>query len=104
MRKEFLYLVATIDWYTRKVLAWWISNTLEADFCIGTLTESIAKYGRPEIMNTDHDSQFTSFVGTDRLRRSGVRISMEGKGRFPDSICVERLWRSLKYQCVYLHA
>ncbi|MEL6542841.1 MAG: IS3 family transposase [Pseudomonadota bacterium] len=104
MRRGFLYLVAIIDWYTRKVLSWRISNTLEADFCVEALNEAMAKYGMPEIMNTDQGSQFTSFAWTDRLRRSGVRISMDGKGRFLDNIFVERLWRSLKYECVYLHA
>lgn len=104
MRRGFLYLVAIIDWYTRKVLAWRISNTLEADFCVEALNEAMAKYGPPEIMNTDQGSQFTSFVWTDCLRRSGVRISMDGKGRYLDNIFVERLWRSLKYECVYLHA
>nr|WP_261399229.1 IS3 family transposase [Leisingera daeponensis] len=104
MRKGFLYLVAIIDWHTRKVLAWRISNTLEADFCVEALNEAIHKFGPPEIMNTDQGSQFSSFARTDRLRRSGVRISMDGKGRFLDNIFVERLWRSLKYECVYLHA
>ena len=104
MRRGFLYLVAIIDWFTRKVLAWRLSNTLEVDFCVEALNEAMAKYGTPEIMNTDQGSQFTSFVWTDCLRRSGVRISMDGKGRFLDNIFVERLWRSLKYECVYLHA
>jgi len=104
MRRGFLYLVAIMDWHTRKVLAWRISNTLEADFCVEALNEAIARFGLPEIMNTDQGSQFTSFAWTDRLRRSGVRISMDGKGRFLDNIFVERLWRSLKYECVYLHA
>jgi len=104
MRRGFLYLVAIMDWHTRKVLAWRISNTLEADFCVEALDEAIARFGPPEIMNTDQGSQFTSFAWTDRLRRSGVRISMDGKGRFLDNIFVERLWRSLKYECVYLHA
>jgi putative transposase len=104
MRRGFLYLVAIIGWYTRKVLAWRISNTLEADFCVDALNEAIARFGLPEIMNTDQGSQFTSFAWTDRLRRSGVRISMDGKGRFLDNIFVERLCRSLKYECVYLHA
>jgi len=104
MRRGFLYLVAIMDWHTRKVLAWRISNTLEADFCVAALNEAIAQFGPPEIMNTDQGSQFTSFAWTDRLRRSGVRISMDGKGRFLDNIFVERLWRSLKYECVYLHA
>jgi len=104
MRRGFLYLVAIMDWHTRKVLAWRISNTLEAEFCVDALNEAIHKFGPPEIMNTDQGSQFTSFVWTDRLRRSAVRISMDGKGRFLDNIFVERLWRSLKYECVYLHA
>ena len=104
MRRGFLYLVAIMDWHTRKVLAWRISNTLEAEFCVDALNEAIHKFGPPEIMNTDQGSQFTSFAWTDRLRRSGVRISMDGKGRFLDNIFVERLWRSLKYECVYLHA
>ncbi|PHP64527.1 IS3 family transposase, partial [Zhengella mangrovi] len=104
MRRGFLYLVAIMDWHTRKVLAWRISNTLEADFCVEALSEAIHRFGPPEIMNTDQGSQFTSFAWTDQLRRSGVRISMDGKGRFLDNIFVERLWRSLKYECVYLHA
>ena len=104
MRRGFLYLVAIMDWHTRKVLAWRISNTLEADFCVEALNEAIHRFGSPGIMNTDQGSQFTSFVWTDRLRRSTVRISMDGKGRFLDNIFVERLWRSLKYECVYLHA
>ena len=93
-----------MDWHTRKVLAWRISNTLEADFCVEALNEAIHKFGPPEIMNTDQGSQFTSFAWTDRLRRLCVRVSMDGKGRFLDNIFVERLWRSLKYECVYLHA
>lgn len=104
MRRGFLYLVAIMDWFTRKVLAWRISNTLEADFCVEALNEAMHKFGSPEIMNTDQGSQFTSFAWTDRLRRMGVRISMDGKGRFLDNIFVERLWRTLKYECVYLHA
>jgi putative transposase len=88
----------------RKVLVWRISNTLEADFCVEALNEAIAKYGMPEIMNTDQGAQSTSFGWTDCLRRSGVRISMDGKGRFLDNIFIEGLWRSLKYKCVYLHA
>ena len=104
MRKGFLYLVAIMDWFTRKVLAWRISNTLEADFCVEALNEAIHKFGPPEIMNTDQGSQFTSFAWTDRLKRVGTRISMDGKGRCSDNIFIERLWRSLKYECVYLHA
>jgi putative transposase len=117
MRRGFLYLVAIMDWHTRKVLSWRISNTLEADFCVEALNVAIHKFGPPEIMNTDQGSQFTSFAWTDRLRRSGVRISMDGKDRFlpshglqanhcraVDNIFIERLWRTLKYECVYLHA
>ena len=104
MRRGFLYLVAIMDWHTRKVLTWRISNTLEADFCVAALNEAIHKFGPPEIMNTDQGSQFTSFAWTDRLRRSTIRISMDGKGRFLDNIFVERLWRSMIYECVYLHA
>lgn len=104
MRRGFLYLVVIMDWHTRKVLSWRISNTLETDFCLDTLTEAIARYGPPEIMNTDQGSQFTSFAWTNSLKQSGIKISMDGKGRFLDNIFVERLWRSLKYECVYLHA
>ncbi len=104
MRRAFLYLVAIMDWHTRSVLAWRISNTLEADFCVQALNEATHKFGPPEIMNTDQGSQFTSLAWPDRLRRSGVRISMDGKGRFLDNIFIERLWRTLKYECVNLHA
>lgn len=104
MRRGFLYLVAIMDWFTRKVLAWRISNTLEADFCVEALNEAIHRFGAPTIMNTDQGSQFTSFAWTDRLKRVGTRISMDGKGRCIDNVFIERLWRSLKYECVYLHA
>ncbi len=104
MRKSYLYLVAVMDWFTRKVPARRISNTLEADFCVEALNEAIHRFGPPEIMNTDQGSQFTSFVRTDRLKRVGTRISMVGKGRRLDNIFIERLWRSLKYECVCLHA
>jgi putative transposase len=104
MRKGFLYLVAIMDWFTRKVLAWRISNTLEAEFCLEALNEAIHKFGAPEIMNTDQGSQFTSFDWTDRLKRAKTKISMDGKARYLDNIFIERLWRSLKYECVYLHA
>ena len=103
-RCGFLYLVAIMDWHTRKVLAWRISNTLEADFCVEALKEAMAKYGPPEIMNSDQGSQFTGHEWTNALSGAGVKISMDGKGRFLDNIFVERLWRSLKYECVYLHA
>ncbi|NQX74480.1 MAG: transposase family protein [Epibacterium sp.] len=85
-----------MDWHSRKVLAWRISNTLDACFCGEALNEAMQKFGPPEIMNTDQGSQFTSLAWTDRLRRSNVRFSMDGKGRFLDNIFVERLWRSLK--------
>lgn len=104
MRRGFLYLVVIMDWATRKVLAWRLSNTLEADFCVEALNEALIRFGPPDIMNTDQGSQFTSWSWTDRLRKAGVKISMDGKGRFLDNIFVERLWRSLKYECVYLHA
>ena len=104
MWRGFLYLVAIMDWATRKVLAWQLSNTLEADFCVEALNEALARFGRPEIMNTDQGSQFTSWAWTDRLCKAGVNISMDGKGRFLDNIFIERLWRSLKYECVYLYA
>jgi putative transposase len=94
MRKGFLYLVAIMDWFTRKVLAWRISNTLEADFCVEALNEAVHKFGPPEIMNTDQGSQFTSFVWTDRLKRVGTRISMDGKGRCLDNIFASRTFGS----------
>lgn len=104
MRRGFLYLVAIMDWHTGKVLAWRISNTLEAGFCVDTLNEATHKFGPPEIVNTDQGLHFTSFAWTDRLRRSNVRILIDGKDRFLDNIFVEQLWRSQKYECVYLHA
>ena len=104
MRKGFLYLVAIMDWFTRKVLAWRFSNTLEADICVEALTEAIHKFGSPETTNTGQGSQFTSFDWTDRLKRAKTNISMDGKARYLDNIFIERLWRSLKYECVYLLA
>jgi putative transposase len=104
MAKGFLYLVVIMDWVSRAVLAWRLSNTLGADFCVEALEEALDRYGRPEIFNTDQGSQFTSedFIGT--LKDHGVTISMDGKGRCMDNIFVERLWRSLKYEEVYLNA
>lgn len=93
-----------MDWHTRKVLAWRISNTQEAAFCVAALNEAIHRFGPPDIMNTDQGSQFTSFVRTDRLKRAGTRISTDGKGRWIDNVFIKRLWRSMKYDCVYLHA
>jgi putative transposase len=93
-----------MDWYSRKVLSWRLSNTLEADFCVAALEEALARYGRPEVFNTDQGSQFTSFEFTDVLKKADVKISMDGKGRWMDNVMVERLWRTLKYGCVYLNA
>jgi putative transposase len=104
MRRGFLYLVAVMDWATRKVLSWRVSNTLEAEFCLEALEEAMARFGTPEVFNTDQGSQFTSPRFTGLLQRAGVRISMDGRGRWMDNVFVERLWRSLKYECVYLHA
>lgn len=104
MRRGFLYLVAVMDWATRKVLAWRLSNTMDADFCIEALEEALCRYGRPGIFNTDQGSQFTSPRFTEVLREAGIRISMDGRGRWMDNIFIERLWRSLKYECIYLHA
>jgi len=104
MRRGFLYLVTIMDWFTRKVLAWRISNRLEANFCVEALNEVILRFGAPGIINTDQGSQFTSFVWTDRLKRSGAPISMDRTGWCIDNVFIERLWRSLKYECVYLHA
>jgi putative transposase len=104
MPKGFLYLVAVMDWHSRKVLAWRLSNTLHADFCVEALEEALGRYGRPEIFNTDQGSQFTSAAFTGVLDAAGVRISMDGKGRCMDNVFIERLWRSLKYEDVYLRA
>ena len=104
MPKGFLYLVAIMDWATRKVLAWRLSNTMEVDFCIEALEEALARFGKPEIFNTDQGSQFTSLLFTDALKAAGVKISMDGRGRWMDNVFIERLWRSLKYECVYIHA
>jgi len=104
MAKGFLYLVVIMDWASRLVLAWRLSNTLGADFCVEALEEALARYGRPEIFNTDQGSQFTSEDFTGTLKEHGITISMDGKGRCLDNIFVERLWRSLKYEEVYLHA
>ena len=104
MRRGFLYLVAVMDWATRKVLAWRVSNTMDVEFCLEAVEEALARHGRPEIFNTDQGSQFTSPRFTGVLQRAGVRISMDGRGRWMDNVFIERLWRSLKYECVYLHA
>ena len=102
VRNGFLYLVAIMDWATRKVLSWGLSNTMHADFCVEALTEAIAQYGPPEIMNTDQGSQFTGAAWITTLTEAGVRISMDGRGRYLDNIFIERLWRSLKQEAIYL--
>jgi len=104
MRRGFLYLVAVMDWASRKVLAWRLSNTMDAAFCIEAAEEALARYGAPEIFNTDQGSQFTSPRFTDVIEDAGVRVSMDGRGRWMDNVFIERLWRSLKYECVYLNA
>lgn len=104
LRRGFMYLVAVMDWYSRKVLSWRLSNTLDADFCVSALEEAIRLYGRPEIFNTDQGSQFTSHVFTKVLKDNDIRISMDGRGNFRDNIFIERLWWTVKYQYLYLHA
>ena len=103
MAKGFLYLVAIMDWYSRYVVAWRLSNTLDADFCVEALAEALGN-ATPEVFNTDQGSQFTGEGFTGLLERHGVRISMDGKGRYLDNIFVERLWRTVKYEEVYLKA
>jgi len=104
MARGFVYLVAVIDWYSRRVLSWRLSNTLDSQFCVDALEDAIAKYGAPEIFNTDQGSQFTSEEFTGVLKREEIQISMDGKGRWLDNVFVERLWRSVKYEEVYLKA
>ncbi|WP_245815234.1 IS3 family transposase [Shimia gijangensis] len=104
MRRGFLYLVAIMDWYSRKVLAWRLSNSMDADFCVEALKEALMKHGKPEIFNSDQGSQFTSGAWIDVLIDAKVKISMDGKGAWRDNRMIERLWRSLKYECVYLNA
>jgi putative transposase len=104
MRRGFFYLVAIMDWSTRKVLAWRVSSTMDVAFCIEALQEAMARFGTPDIFNTDQGSQFTSPQFTSVLTDAAVRISMDGRGRWMDNVFIERLWRSLKYECVYLHA
>jgi putative transposase len=104
MRRGFLYLVAVMDWASRKVLAWRLSNTMDAEFCIAAVEEALARYGPPEIFNTDQGSQFTSPRFVELLKDAGVRVSMDGRGRWLDNVFIERLWRSMKYECIYLHA
>lgn len=104
MRRGFVYLVAVMDWHSRRVLSWRLSNTLTTDFCLDAVREAIAKYGVPDIFNTDQGSQFTSKDFTDLLKEHGIAISMDGKGCWRDNVFVERLWKSVKYEEVYLKA
>ena len=104
MAHGFVYLAAVVDWFSRKILSHRVSITMEADFCIEALEEALARHGRPEILNTDQGSQFTSTAFTDVLLKAGVIISMDGKGSWRDNVFVERLWRSTKYEEVYLKA
>lgn len=103
LKKGFIYLVAVMDWYSRYVLSWQISNTLEASFCVEALQDALLYYGQPEIFNTDQGAQFTSEAFTRVLLENGVKISMDAKGRAFDNIFIERLWRSVKYEEVFLH-
>ena len=103
VKNGFLYLVAIMDWATRKVLTWRLSNTLDASFCVEALEEAISKYGKPEIMNTDQGSQYTGSGWITTLTEAKIKISMDGRGRYLDNIFIERLWRSLKQEAIYLH-
>jgi len=102
LKGGFVYLVAMMDWYSRKVLSWELSNTMDSEFCVSALERAIRLYGKPEIFNSDQGSQFTSEVFTKVLKDNGIKISMDGKGRWMDNVFIERLWRSVKYEDVYL--
>lgn len=104
MAKGFLYLVAVMDWHSRKVLAWRLSNTMDTTFCLEALEEALQRYGEPEIFNTGQGAQFTSEAFTGLLKQHGIRISVDGKRRWVDNVMIERLWRSIKYEEVYLKA
>jgi len=104
MARGFVYLAVVLDWFSRRVLAWRVSITLEAAFCVETLEEALAKHGKPEVFNTDQGSQFTGAAFTGLLIKNGIAISMDGKGAWRDNVFVERLWRSVKYEEVYLRA
>ena len=104
MAKGFVYLAVVLDWFSRRVLSWRVSITMEASFCVETLQEALARHGKPEIVNTDQGSQFTCEAFTDVLTRNAIKISMDGKGAWRDNVFVERLWRTIKYEEVYLHA
>lgn len=104
MAKGFIYLAAVIDWYSRRVLAWQVSNTMDVQFCLDTVNDALERYGTPEIFNTDQGSQFTSQAFTQMLKDNDIKISMDGKGCWRDNVFVERLWRTVKYEEVYLRA
>jgi putative transposase len=104
MARGFVYLAAVVDWFSRRVLAWKLSITMETSFCIEALEEALSMNEKPEIFNTDQGSQFTSEAFTGRLKEEGIKISMDGKGRWRDNVFVERIWRSIKYEEVYLRA
>jgi putative transposase len=104
MARGFIYLAVVLDWFSRRVLSWRVSITMEAAFCVATLEEALAKHGKPEIFNTDQGSQFTGMAFTSVLIKNGIAISMDGKGAWRDNVFVERLWRSVKYEEVYLRA
>jgi putative transposase len=104
MARGFVYLAAVVDWFSRRVLAWKLSITMEARFCIETLEEALSRNEKPEMFNTDQGSQFTSETFTGRLQENAIAISMDGKGRWRDNVFVERIWKSIKYEEVYLHA
>ena len=104
MAKGFVYLAVVLDWFSRRVLSWRLSITMEASFCVETLEDALARHGKPEIFNTDQGSQFTGLAFTGVLQKHNIAISMDGKGAWRDNVFVERLWRSVKYEEVYLHA
>jgi putative transposase len=104
MAHGFMYLVAIMDWYSRRVLSWRLSNTMDSTFCVEALKQALSRFGAPAIFNTDQGAQFTAEAFTEVLLERGVKISMDGKGRWIDNVFIERLWRSLKYEEVYLHA
>jgi putative transposase len=104
MARGFVYLAAVVDWFSRRVLAWKLSITMDVSFCIEALEEALSRNEKPEIFNTDQGCQFTSEAFTGRLKEEGIRISMDGKGRWRDNVFVERVWKSIKYEEVYLHA
>ncbi len=104
MARGFVYLAAVVDWFSRKVLAWRLSISMDASFCIEAVEEALARHGRPAIFNTDQGSQFTSMAFTDVLKKAEIAISMDGRGAWRDNVFVERLWRTIKYEEIYLRA